>query len=221
MTTTPGPTNSLTDVPGIRVGHATRRGAGWLSGCTVVLSPVEGAVAGVDVRGGGPGTRETDLLDPRNLVDRVHAVVLSGGSAFGLATADGVMTQLASAGIGFPVGAPGQVVPIVPASVIFDLARGGDYSCRPDASTGAQAYRAASADLVAHGCVGAGTGARAGGLKGGVGSASAVLDDGVTVAALVVVNSVGSTVDPRTGELYAARFGLSQSPVREGQRGRP
>ncbi|PID96759.1 MAG: hydrolase [Actinomycetales bacterium] len=209
MTTTLGPTNSLTDVPGIRVGQATRHGAGWLSGCTVVLSPAEGAVAGVDVRGGGPGTRETDLLDPRNLVDRVHAVVLSGGSAFGLATADGVMAQLASAGIGFPVGAPGQVVPIVPASVIFDLARGGDYSCRPDASTGAQAYRDATADPVTHGCVGAGTGARAGGLKGGVGSASAVLHDGVTVAALVVVNSVGSTVDPRTGELYAARFGLS------------
>ena len=204
----PGRTNTLTDVGGIRVGHATRIGDGWLTGTTVVLPPDEGAVAGVDVRGGGPGTRETDLLDPRNMVERVHAVVLAGGSAFGLAAADGVMQRLAAAGVGFPVGAPGQVVPIVPAAVIFDLGRGGDFGKRPDASSGNDAYVVASAGPVAQGCVGAGTGARAGGLKGGVGSASAVLVDGTTVAALVVVNAIGSTVDPATGELYAARFGL-------------
>jgi len=121
-----GPTNSLTDVAGIRVGHADRRGDGWLSGTTVVLAPDGGAVAGVDVRGGGPGTRETDLLDPRNQVERVHAIVLSGGSAFGLAAADGVMQRLVDAGIGQAVGGPGEVVPIVPGAVIFDLGRGGE-----------------------------------------------------------------------------------------------
>lgn len=204
----PGPTNTLTDVAGIRVGHAGRIGDGWLTGTTVVLAPDQGAVAGVDVRGGGPGTRETDLLDPRNMVDRVHAVVLSGGSAFGLAAADGVMQRLAAAGVGFPVGPPGQVVPIVPAAVIFDLGRGGDFGKRPDSSSGNDAYVVATDGAVAQGCVGAGTGARAGGLKGGVGSASAVLPNGITVSALVVVNAIGSCVDPHTGELYAARFGL-------------
>ncbi len=203
-----GRTNTLTDVAGIRVGHATRIGDGWLSGTTVVCAPPEGAVAGVDVRGGGPGTRETDLLDPRNLVERVHAVVLSGGSAFGLAAADGVMQRLYAAGIGFPMGAPGEVVPIVPAAVIFDLGRGGDFGKRPDAATGNDAWVDASDGPVVQGVVGAGTGARAGGLKGGVGSASIVLADGTTVAALVVVNALGSCVDPATGEPYAVRFGL-------------
>lgn len=207
-----GPTNSLADVPGISTGHATRRGDGWLTGTTVVLTGPEGAVGGVDVRGGGPGTRETDLLDPRNAVERVHAVVLTGGSAFGLAAADGVMQCLVEDGVGFPVGGPGQVVPIVPAAVVFDLARGGDFARRPDAAFGAEAYRAAKASSagvpVPQGVVGAGTGATAGQLKGGIGSASVVLDDGSTVAALVVVNPAGSTVDPATGELYAARFGL-------------
>ncbi|WP_308258151.1 P1 family peptidase, partial [Pseudonocardia lacus] len=112
-----GAENALTDVPGIAVGHAEV--AGGLSGTTVVLAPPDGAVAGVDVRGGAPGTRETDLLDPRNTVQRVHAVVLSGGSAFGLAAADGVMHWLEERGRGFPV--PGAVVPIVPAAVLFDL----------------------------------------------------------------------------------------------------
>lgn len=204
----PGPTNSLTDVPGIRVGHATRAEAGWLTGTTVVVAPPEGAVAGVDVRGGGPGTRETDLLDPRNLVERVHAVVLSGGSAFGLAAADGVMQRLYAAGIGYPVGGPGEVVPIVPAAVVFDLGRGGCFEHRPDATFGAMALDDAHDGPVAQGGVGAGTGARAGGLQGGVGSASTLLPDGTTVAALVVVNAVGSCVDPQTGQLYAARFAL-------------
>jgi L-aminopeptidase/D-esterase-like protein len=211
MTLRPGPTNSLADVAGVRVGHADRRGDGWLSGTTVVLAPSHGAVAGVDVRGGGPGTRETDLLDPRNLVERIHAVVLSGGSAFGLSTADGVMRRLFDDGVGLPMGGPRQVVPIVPGAVIFDLGRGGDFSAHPDASFGQRAYD----DAVAHGSgpvtggsAGAGTGARAGGLRGGLGSASTVLSDGSTVAVLVVVNSFGSCVDPATGELYAARFML-------------
>jgi L-aminopeptidase/D-esterase-like protein len=207
----PGATNSLTDVAGVRVGHATRRGDGWLTGTTVVLAPEGGAVGGVDVRGGGPGTRETDLLDPRNLIERVHAVVLSGGSAFGLAAADGVMQRLFAAGVGYPMGEPGDVVPIVPGAVVFDLGRGGDFRCRPDRSFGEEAYDAAVSGgdgPVPMGVVGAGTGAKVGGLKGGIGSASAVLSDGTTVAALVVLNAVGSCVDPVTGEPYAARFAL-------------
>jgi len=211
-----GPTNSLTDVVGIRVGHADRRVDGWLSGTTVVLAPEGGTVAGVDVRGGGPGTRETDVLDPRNLVERIHAIVLSGGSAFGLAAADGVMWRLFEAGVGYPAGGPGEVVPIVPGAVIFDLGRGGDFTNHPGAAMGEEAYDAAVSESTRSspagpapiGVVGAGTGAVAGGLKGAVGSASVVLADGTTVAALVVVNSFGSCVDPATGELYAARFGL-------------
>ncbi|HET8614372.1 MAG TPA: P1 family peptidase [Actinomycetales bacterium] len=198
-----GPTNSLVDVTGLAVGHATRRGDGWLTGTTVVLAGADGAVAGVDVRGGGPGTRETDLLDPRNVVERVHAVVLTGGSAFGLAAADGVMTELEARGTGLPVGSAGAIVPIVPAAVVFDLGRGGDLAKRPDATLGAEAARTASGEAVREGSVGAGTGAVAGGLKGGVGSASQVLDDGTTVAALAVVNAAGSPVDRATGLLWA------------------
>jgi putative pantetheine hydrolase len=206
----PGPTNSLTDVPGLRVGHATRAGDGWLTGVTVVLAPEGGAVAGVDVRGGGPGTRETDVLDPRNNVECVHAVVLSGGSAYGLAAACGVMDRLAERHVGFSVGAePGHVVPIVPAAVIYDLGRG-DFASRPGPALGAEAHDAALAASgpVPQGVVGAGTGAVAGGLKGGVGTASATLPDGTVVAALAVVNSAGSTVDLRTGELHGVRLGL-------------
>ena len=199
--------NSITDVPGIRVGQAQRTGEGWLSGTTVVLAPPDGAVGGVDVRGGGPGTRETDLLDPRNLVERVHAVVLSGGSALGLASVDGVVQRLFADGIGYPMGGPGEVVPIVPAAVLFDLGRGGTFANHPDAALGAEAYDAVS-DEVRQGNVGAGTGARVGGLKGGIGSASVQLPDGTTVGALVAVNAVGSAVDPATGELYAARHCL-------------
>src|SRR6476469_1910994 len=116
--------NAITDVGGIRVGQAQRVGEGWLTGVTVVLPGPEGAVAGVDVRGGGPGTRETDVLDPRNQVERAHAIVLTGGSALGLASADGVAGRLLRDGIGFPVLDQG-VVPIVPAAVLFDLGRGG------------------------------------------------------------------------------------------------
>nr|WP_211247904.1 P1 family peptidase [Cryptosporangium arvum] len=200
-----GNTNSLVDVPGIRVGQAQRRGDGWLSGVTVVLPPPDGAVGGVDVRGGGPGTRETDVLDPRKLVEKVHGIVLTGGSAFGLASIDGVVSRLADDGIGFPVG--NGVVPIVPGAVIFDLARGGDFRSTPDAALGAAAYDAATAH-VEIGSVGAGTGAVAGGLAGGVGTASAVLSDGYTVAALAVVNAAGSAVDPRTGVLHGISDGL-------------
>jgi L-aminopeptidase/D-esterase-like protein len=205
-----GPTNTLTDVPGIRVGHATRREPGWLTGTTVVRAPGEGAVGGVDVRGGAPGTRETDLLDPRALVDRVNAVVLTGGSAFGLAAADGVCQSLYAEGAGWPMGEPGQVVPIVPAAVLFDLGRGGQFGNHPGAADGRAACDAASDGPVAQGCVGAGTGAVAGGLKGGVGSASVVFDDGTTVAALVAVNSFGAPFDLETGELLAVRHGLGE-----------
>lgn len=200
----PGSKNALTDVAGIRVGHATVPSG--LSGTTVVVAPPGGAVAGVDVRGAAPGTRETDLLDPVNTVQRVDAVVLSGGSAYGLAAIDGVVRRLEAAGAGFPV--PGGVVPIVPGAVVFDLGRGGRFDLRPDATTGAAAYDAATDGPVAQGNVGAGTGAVAGGLKGGVGTASTVLDDGCVVAALVVVNAIGSGVDPRTGELRGCRYGF-------------
>ncbi|MDN5859766.1 MAG: P1 family peptidase [Pseudonocardia sp.] len=198
-----GPRNALTDVAGLRVGHADV--AHGLSGTTVVLAPEGGAVAGADVRGAAPGTRETDLLRPENMVQRVHAIVLSGGSAYGLAAATGVMAALEDAGIGLPT--PGGIVPIVPAAVVFDLGRGGPGGARPGPETGAAAVAAAS-DRVGTGCVGAGRGAVAGGLKGGIGTASAVLDGGVTVAALAVVNAAGSAVDPATGALLGARCGL-------------
>jgi len=179
--TAAGPANSLTDVRGLRVGHATLHRDGWLTGVTVVLTPPGGAVAGVDVRGGGPGTRETDLLDPRNSVQRVHAVVLGGGSAYGLTAAHGVMTRLAALGRGVAVGTgPAEVVPIVPAAILFDLGRGGVFGHYPDERAGAAAFDAALAadggGAVASGNVGAGTGAVAGQLKGGIGTASTVLE---------------------------------------------
>jgi L-aminopeptidase/D-esterase-like protein len=201
---------SLVDVSGIAVGHTDRASRGWLTGTTVVLCGPGGACAGVDVRGGGPGTRETDLLRPENLVQRVHAVCLSGGSAFGLAAADGVMQHLAAASIGFPVGEQsGWVVPIVPSAVIFDLGRGGSFDARPDASFGRLAAERATSNEHRLGCIGAGLGARAGGIKGGIGQASVRLTDGTTVAALAVTNPSGSVIDPATGLPYAAGgFGL-------------
>ncbi|MFZ4718607.1 MAG: P1 family peptidase [Ilumatobacteraceae bacterium] len=190
---------ALTDVPGIRVGHAHRVGRGWRTGTTVVLLP-DGTTVGVDVRGGGPGTRETDLLRPEATIDTAHAVCLTGGSAFGLAAAGGVMAHLEAKGIGFQVG-PGShdVVPLVPAAVVFDLGRGGDFANRPDHDFGRRAARAARSGPVAVGAVGAGTGARARGLQGGVGTASTTLPNGVVVAALAVVNAAGSVIDPATG----------------------
>ncbi|MET9147569.1 P1 family peptidase [Streptomyces sp. NPDC004042] len=203
--------DALTDVAGVRVGHATRTGGGWLTGTTVVLAPEGGAVAAVDVRGGGPGTKETDALDPRNLVRTVEAVVLTGGSAYGLDAASGVMAWLEERGRGVRVGPdPAHVVPVVPAACVFDLGRGGDFRARPDAATGRAAVEAAAASgpgaAVPQGCVGAGTGAAVGPLKGGVGTASTVLASGVTVAALVVANAAGSAVDPETGVLYGELF---------------
>ncbi|MDX6364310.1 MAG: hypothetical protein QOC85_3320 [Streptomyces sp.] len=199
--------DALTDVAGLRVGHATRTGDGWLTGTTVVLTPPGGATAAVDVRGGGPGTKETDALDPRNLVQKVEAIVLTGGSAYGLDAASGVMAWLEEQGRGVRVGAdPAHVVPVVPAACVFDLGRGGDFHARPDAATGRAAVESADASRpgapVPEGCVGAGTGAVVEQIKGGVGTASAVLDSGITVAALVVANAAGSAVEPETGSLY-------------------
>ncbi|MYW42641.1 hypothetical protein GT346_04595 [Streptomyces sp. SID161] len=200
----------MTDVTGLRVGHATLTGDGRLTGTTVVLAPEGGAVAAVDVRGGGPGTKETDALDPRNVVQRIDAVVLTGGSAYGLDAASGVMAWLEEHGRGVPVGTdPAHVVPVVPAACVFDLGRGGDFRARPDAATGRAAVEAAAGAAgtrVTEGCVGAGTGAVVGRLKGGVGTASTVLDSGITVAALVVANAAGAALDPGTGVLYGELF---------------
>ncbi|CAL9509406.1 P1 family peptidase [Streptomyces sp. enrichment culture] len=203
--------DALTDVTGLRVGHATHTGDGALTGATVVLTPEDGAVAAVDVRGGGPGTKETDALDPRNLVQKVQAVVLTGGSAYGLDAASGVMAWLEERGRGVRVGPdPAHVVPVVPAACVFDLGRGGDFRARPDAATGRAAVEAAAATApgapVPQGSVGAGTGAVVGQLKGGIGTASTVLESGITVAALVVANAAGSVVDPETGVLYGELF---------------
>ncbi|MEU6538179.1 P1 family peptidase [Streptomyces sp. NPDC047000] len=203
--------DALTDVSGVRVGHATLTGNGRLTGTTVVLAPEGGAVAAVDVRGGGPGTKETDALDPRNLVRKVEAIVLTGGSAYGLDAASGVMAWLEERGRGVRVGpGPSHVVPVVPAACIFDLGRGGDFRARPDAATGRAAVEDAAASApgspVREGCVGAGTGAAVGLLKGGVGTASTVLVSGITVAALVVANAAGSAVEPGTGALYGELF---------------
>lgn len=209
-----GPQDAVTDVPGLRVGHAQRTEDGWLTGTTVVLTPGSGAVAGVDCRGGAPGTRETDALDPRNVVERIHALVLSGGSAFGLDAATGVMGWLEEQGRGVPVGPdPSQVVPVVPAAVIFDLGRGGRWRARPDAALGREAAEAAARTEpgapVEQGCVGAGTGAVVGGLKGGIGTASVKLPSGTSVGALVAVNAAGSAADPATGALYGELTGRS------------
>ena len=189
----------ITDVPGVLVGHHQRHSRGWRTGTTVVRVD-GGAMASCDVRGGGPGTRETDLLDPVTMIDRVHAICLSGGSAYGLAAADGVMRWHEERNVGFPVGPqPSHVVPIVPTAVIFDLGRGGIFTNRPDASFGYRACGAACTGAVATGSVGAGTGAMAGGLQGGVGTASMTLADGTVVGALAVVNAAGQVIDPGTG----------------------
>lgn len=203
----PGPRNAITDVPGVLVGQVERVEAPYLTGTTVVHVPGT-AVAGVDMRGGAPGSRETDLLDPVDANPGVNAVVLSGGSAFGLDTAGTVMRWLEDRGQGVRVG-PGEkeVVPIVPAAVVFDLGRGGEFTARPEPSWGRDAIAAATDGPVAMGNHGAGAGARAGSLKGGVGTASVRLDDGTTVGALVVVNAAGSAVDA-DGNLYGARYGL-------------
>ncbi|UOZ07386.1 P1 family peptidase [Amycolatopsis sp. WQ 127309] len=195
----------ITDVPGVLVGHHERVGDGWATGTTVVLVP-DGAVGAVDQRGGAPGTRETNLLEPENLVERVNAVCLSGGSAYGLAAADGVMRWLSERNLGFPVGTkPHEVVPIVPAAVLFDLPRG-EWGNRPDASFGYAACAAAAAGPVAQGTVGAGAGAAVGSLKGGIGTASEVVGE-FTVGAVAALNAAGEAVDLSTGRAYAADHG--------------
>jgi L-aminopeptidase/D-esterase-like protein len=202
----PGQHNAITDVPGVLVGHYQRLEPGWATGTTVVLVP-DGAVGAVDGRGGAPGSRETDLLAPENLVQQAHAVCLSGGSAYGLAAADGVMRWLAERNHGFPVGAqPHEVVPIVPAAVLFDLPRS-DWGNRPDAAFGYAACSVAIDGPVAMGTVGAGTGAKLGSLKGGIGTASVVIDDGV-VGALVAANAFGEAVSP-SGRPWAADLELA------------
>jgi L-aminopeptidase/D-esterase-like protein len=189
----------ITDIPGVLVGHHQRRGRGWRTGTTVVRVD-GGAMASCDVRGGGPGTRETDLLDPVAMIDRVQAICLSGGSAYGLAAAHGVMRWHEEHHAGFPVGPqPHQVVPIVPAAVIFDLGRGGNFANRPDDSFGYTACNATRRGAVPMGSVGAGTGAMAGGLQGGVGTASITLPDGIIVGSLAVVNAAGQVISPTTG----------------------
>jgi L-aminopeptidase/D-esterase-like protein len=196
--------DDITDVPGIRVGHDTNLEAG--TGCTVILCDTP-AVGGVDVRGGAPATRETDLLRPLNLVEQVNAVLLAGGSAFGLDAASGVMRYLEERGIGFETGV--ARVPIVPAAAIFDLAFGSS-SIRPDAAAGYRACERASSDAIEQGTVGAGTGATVAKMagpalmiKGGLGSASMVLSDGTLVGAIVAVNAVGDIVDPETQQVVA------------------
>ena len=196
--------NGITDIDGIEVGHYTDIAHG--TGCTVVLCK-QGAVGGVDVRGGAPGTRETNLLHPSNQVQHLHAALLTGGSAYGLAAADGVMAYMESHGIGFPVGA--NVVPIVPGAVLFDLNLI-DGAMRPDRDDGVLACESASSGPVTQGTVGAGTGATVGkalgmarAVKGGIGTASVNLPEGLVVAALVAVNAYGSVVHPGTGEIVA------------------
>jgi L-aminopeptidase/D-esterase-like protein len=200
----PEPPRGLTSVQGLKVGHHTL--SGRPTGCTVVLAE-QGAIAGVDVRGSAPGTRETDLLAPTATVDTVHAIVLSGGSAFGLDAASGVMAYLEQKGIGFKFG--GAVVPIVPAAILFDL-NVGDPSIRPGADCGLAAARAATTDRVAEGNVGAGAGATVGksggrerAMKGGIGTASISHRDGLVVAALVAVNARGDVIDPSNGQVVA------------------
>jgi L-aminopeptidase/D-esterase-like protein len=202
----------LTAVAGLEVGHFTD--ARRPTGCTVVIARA-GAVAGVDVRGASPGTRETELLSPINAIDKVHAIVLAGGSAFGLDAASGVMRWLEERGIGVTVGAtppdpaaPRYVVPIVPAAILFDLWVG-DARIRPDAAAGYAACEAASRDAPAEGNVGAGAGASVGKLfgigramKGGIGTASIEVG-ALNVAALVAVNAIGDVVDPRSGRIVA------------------
>lgn len=196
----------LTAVQGLKVGHHTL--SERPTGCTVILVEGDGAVGGVAQRGGAPGTRETDLLDPLNMVDKVNAVVFSGGSAYGLDAAQGVVRYLEERNIGWKVGQAG-VVPIVPAAILFDLPFGGKPKVRPTADCGYKAATAASDGPVAEGNVGAGAGATVGkmgqnrSMKAGIGSAAIVLPNGLVVAAIVAVNAVGDIIDPETGRVVA------------------
>ena len=222
------PPGSITDVQGIKVGHYTLKTRP--TGCTVILCEA-GAVAGVDVRGSAPGTRETDLLNPINSVQEVQAIMLSGGSAYGLDTASGAMRYLEGIGKGYKMGA--GVVPIVPAAILMDLGVGGDFKIRPNAESGYQACLAATTSPVVQGNVGAGAGATIGkmfgpgsSMKAGIGSASIkVGDTGIVVAAIVAVNAVGDVVNPKTGKIVAGAraangkgFRDSMSEIMKGSR---
>lgn len=208
----PGPRNLITDVPGLRVGQADDEKA--RTGVTVIL-PDSLAIAAVDVRGGGPGTRETDALNAENLVHAVNAITLSGGSVYGLAAADGVAAWLGAQGIGYGMGPRATGVPpspIVSGAILFDLPHGGDKAWGmepPYRRLGVEAAKAAS-DTFQLGTHGAGYGAFSGGMKGGTGSASVVSADGITVGAIVAVNSAGSTVAPGTKQFWAGPFELNR-----------
>ena len=211
--------NAITDVSGIQVGHAQNDEA--LTGCTVILCR-KGAVAGVDVRGGAPGTRETDLLDPINRVEKVHAVVLAGGSAFGLDAANGVMRYLEEQKIGFNTGV--AKVPIVPSAILFDLGIGHAH-IRPDSAMGYGAAASASAGAPAEGNVGVGSGASVGkmfgsslSMKSGVGTASMDIGGGVVIGALMAVNAWGDVMDPQNGQILAGLRSGKVGPLRVGKK---
>ena len=222
------PNRTLTAVPGIKVGHHTL--SERPTGCTVILVEGEGAAGGVSQRGGAPGTRETDLLDPANMVDKVNAVVLSGGSAFGLEAATGTVRWLEEHDIGWDVRI--AKVPIVPAAILFDLPIGGNPKIRPTADCGYRAAAAASTEPVKEGTVGAGAGATVGktggpmrSMKAGVGSYSITLPNGLSVGAIVAVNAVGDIIDPDTGKVVAGvrnadgGFADARTLLRTGQTG--
>lgn len=211
---------AITDISGIKVGHASDFEG--ITGCTILLCE-QGAVAGVDQRGGGPGTREIALLNPVNHVEKVHAVILAGGSAFGLDAATGVMHYLEENKIGYQTGV--AKVPIVPAAILFDLSIG-DSQTRPDADMGYSACQNASTEAPEQGSVGAGTGATVGkmlgiqqGIKSGIGTASIEISGGITVGALVAVNAVGDIIDPNTGEIVAGARPIHKGPIKIGGAG--
>jgi len=225
---TPTANTTLTAVPGIKVGHHTLTERP--TGCTVILVDGDGAAGGVSQRGGAPGTRETDLLDPSNMVDKVNAVVLAGGSAFGLDAATGTVKWLEEHNIGWPTGV--ARVPIVPAAILFDLPVGGQPKIRPTADCGYRAAAAASTSPVGEGTIGAGAGATVGksggggrSMKAGVGSYSITLPNGLSVGAIVAVNAVGDIIDPDTGRIVAGvrnpdgTFADARKILRSGQAG--
>ncbi|MDH4066846.1 MAG: P1 family peptidase, partial [Acidobacteriota bacterium] len=225
---TPGANRTITAVPGVKVGHHTLTERP--TGCTVILVDGAGGAGGVSQRGGAPGTRETDLLDPANMVDKVNAVVLAGGSAFGLDAATGTVRWLEEHGIGWDVRI--ARVPIVPAAILFDLPVGGNPKIRPTADCGYRAADAASTAPVAEGTIGAGAGATVGksggpnrSMKSGLGSYSITLSNGLSVGAIVAVNAVGDIIDPDTGQIVAGvrnpdgSFADARRLLRTGQTG--
>lgn len=211
-------TNSITDVPGIKVGQA--QDLEKITGCTVILCE-EGAVAGVDQRGGGPGTRETDALKPTNMIEQVHAIMLAGGSAFGLDAASGAMRFLQEKNIGYNTGV--AKVPIIPSAILFDLGIG-DAKAFPDAAMGYAACQNASNAAPDEGNMGAGTGATVGKLlgagqatKAGIGTASMEIGGGIIVGAIIAVNALGDVIDPATNEIIAGTRSIQKGPMKIGE----